>query len=164
MQRRKGTGNADWHFFTCITNNRQGKGSCEGMYIRESAIYDKIRKEITEFITNNSDTIKRMSTQKQELRKAMYELHQKDVEVNSFKRSCYEKVCLGEMSAEEYRKTVDAQTDNTDAIAEIECKIDEMDKLREKYNFYVKVRESKIAISEFIAEFICVVYIKQSDI
>lgn len=45
MQRRKGRGNVDWHFFTCITNNRKGCGCDTGMYIREPEILNAIRWE-----------------------------------------------------------------------------------------------------------------------
>jgi len=43
MQRRKGTGNAVWHFFSCITNNRKGSGCSTGMYIREPDIRNTIK-------------------------------------------------------------------------------------------------------------------------
>ena len=43
MQRRKGTGNAGWHFFSCITNNRKGSGCSTGMYIREPDIRNTIK-------------------------------------------------------------------------------------------------------------------------
>ena len=43
MQRRKGTSNAGWHFFSCITNNRKGSGCSTGMYIREPDIRNAIK-------------------------------------------------------------------------------------------------------------------------
>ena len=42
MQRRKGTSNAGWHFFSCITNNRKGSGCSTSMYIREPDIRNEI--------------------------------------------------------------------------------------------------------------------------
>lgn len=45
MQRRKGRGNVDWNFFTCITNNRKGCGCSTGMYIREPEILNAIKSE-----------------------------------------------------------------------------------------------------------------------
>jgi len=47
MQRRKGTGNAGWHFFSCITNNRKGSGCSTGMYIREPDIRNAIKSMLT---------------------------------------------------------------------------------------------------------------------
>ena len=46
LQRRKGSGKSEWHFFTCISNNRLGVGHCTGMYIREFEIMDAIRSEV----------------------------------------------------------------------------------------------------------------------
>ena len=43
MQRRKGTGNAGWNFFSCITNNRKGSGCSTGMYVREPDIRNAIK-------------------------------------------------------------------------------------------------------------------------
>ncbi|MEG0396839.1 MAG: zinc ribbon domain-containing protein, partial [Oscillospiraceae bacterium] len=43
MQRRKGRGNVDWHFFSCITNNRKGCGCSTGMYIREPEILNAVK-------------------------------------------------------------------------------------------------------------------------
>lgn len=39
MQRKRGTNHADWHFFTCNTNNRLGVCKCTGMYVREEDIF-----------------------------------------------------------------------------------------------------------------------------
>lgn len=102
MQRRKGAANAEWYFSTCITNNRKGKGSCEGMYVRESAIVDKIRLDIDSFIDVNTPIIKRISVEKQAMRKSMYELHLEDQNTNSKKRSFYERMCMDEISPKEY--------------------------------------------------------------
>lgn len=46
----KGSGNADWHFFSCICNNRLGAGHCTGMYIRESDIINAILREVRLYV------------------------------------------------------------------------------------------------------------------
>lgn len=53
MQRRKGRGNVDWHFFTCITNNRKGCGCDTGMYIREPEILNAIKLEAAKWLSLN---------------------------------------------------------------------------------------------------------------
>lgn len=53
MQRRKGRGNVDWYFFTCITNNRKGCGCSTGMYIREPEILNTIRAEASKQFGQN---------------------------------------------------------------------------------------------------------------
>lgn len=163
MQRRRCTGNTDWHFFTCIINNRNGKGSCDGMYIRESDIIDNIKSDIDSFIIVNTPTIKRMSLEEQALRKIMYELHLEYQNTNSKKRSFYEMLWNREISPKEYRERVDALTDNSKAIARLESEIDEMNKLRERYNFYVKASEGTFSITDFITKLVINVHVTQSD-
>ena len=53
MQRRKGSKNANWYFFTCITNNRVSAGQCIGMYIREDDIFNAIYHQLKLFIRLN---------------------------------------------------------------------------------------------------------------
>lgn len=52
MQRKRGTGHADWHFFICITKNRIGADHCTGMYAREedviAAIYHTLDTQVKE--------------------------------------------------------------------------------------------------------------------
>ena len=47
LQRKRGAGNADWYFFTCITKNRMGVEYCSGMYVRETAVIDAVRAELS---------------------------------------------------------------------------------------------------------------------
>jgi site-specific DNA recombinase len=53
MQRRKGSGNAPWYFFTCISNNRLGVGHCTGMYIRKADIINVILHEAKSYVQDN---------------------------------------------------------------------------------------------------------------
>lgn len=46
MQRKRGTGHADWHFFICITKNRIGADHCTGMYVREENVIAAIHQEL----------------------------------------------------------------------------------------------------------------------
>lgn len=64
MQRRKGSGNADWHFLTCISNNRLGVGHCTGMYIRELDIMNAILREVRIFVQIDTTSV---STYKNEV-------------------------------------------------------------------------------------------------
>lgn len=50
MQRKRGTGHADWYFFTCITKNRLGVDKCTGMYVREEDIFCEIYKQLKVYI------------------------------------------------------------------------------------------------------------------
>ena len=46
MQRKRGTNHADWHFFTCNTNNRLEAGKCTGMYVREEDTFGGADKKL----------------------------------------------------------------------------------------------------------------------
>lgn len=78
-QRSKGSGNADWHFFTCISNNRLGAGHCTGMYVRESDIMDTILREVRAFVQTNANSA---STYKNEIAALTDEAKQLDDEIN----------------------------------------------------------------------------------
>lgn len=165
MQRRKGSGNANWYYFTCITNNRQGWGNCEGMYIRESEIIDKIKQDINNFIIATEPRIKKMSAEKQELRKQRFMLDLEDARSRALWKSYYEQFCDGDISKEDFRAKADDLTYHTEEIVKLDKEVKELDDLREKYNFYVKVRDGKIDVGEFIEKWIkyfCI--ISKSDI
>ena len=107
MQRKRGTGHADWHFFTCITKNRLGADKCTGMYAREedvlSAIYHQLKNYVNEhFITN--------SAYKQQIREyteqtADFAQRKTTAWINAMEH--YEQYVQGEISKEEFRAAQD---------------------------------------------------------
>ena len=50
MQRKRGTGHADWHFFTCITKNRLGADKYTGMYAREEDVLRTIYCQLKDYV------------------------------------------------------------------------------------------------------------------
>ncbi len=152
LQRRKGSGNSDWHYFTCITNNRQGAGSCDGMYIRESEIIDKIKRDINAFIDATEPKIKKTSAEKQELRRQMFMFDMKDAKSNIIKASYLHQFNDGKITKDDFRVKADELIYHTEEIAKLDNEIKALDALREKYNFYAKVREGKDQINKFLKE------------
>ena len=67
MQRRRGTNHADWHFFTCLTNNRVGADCCTGMYVREEDIFSAIYHQLNLFVKANSNFNANYYAKKEEL-------------------------------------------------------------------------------------------------
>lgn len=60
LQRRKrNSGSQNYNYFSCISNNRRGHGSCSGMYIRESVILQAIEtvKEPVKVIVHDKEII-----------------------------------------------------------------------------------------------------------
>ncbi|GEM_PF-5688933 len=139
MQLRNGSGNTDWYYFTYITNNRQGANSCEGIYSRESRRIDKIKQDINTFIIETEPRIKKMSAEKQELRKQMFMLDLEDTKSKVLLQSYYEQLSVGDINKEEFRTRGDKLIYNIEKIVKLDKAIKELDSLREQYNFYVKV-------------------------
>jgi len=71
-------------------------------------------------------------------------------------KSYYEQFCDGDISKEDFRVKVDDLTYHTAEIVKLDKEIKSLDSLREKYNFYVKVkvRDGKIDVGEFIKKWI----------
>lgn len=55
MQRKRGSGHANWYFFTCPTNNRIGSDHRTGMYVREEDIFSAIYYQLKLFLKSNSN-------------------------------------------------------------------------------------------------------------
>ena len=53
MQRKRGTGHANWHFFTCITKNRLGADKCIGMYAREEDVFNAIYRQLKGYVNEH---------------------------------------------------------------------------------------------------------------
>ena len=54
MQRRKRTNKKEeYYYFSCIANSRNGMDECNGMYIKESNIYNAIDNAVKDFMANN---------------------------------------------------------------------------------------------------------------
>lgn len=53
MQRKRGTNQADWYFFTCITKNRLGVGKCTGMYVREEDVFRAIYHQLKLYVNEH---------------------------------------------------------------------------------------------------------------
>lgn len=90
MQRRKGRGNVDWYFFTCITNNRKGCGCSTGMYIREPEILNAIRMEAAQElgVSHLSSTELNTVIQNQLTEVTIYKNGQIDVHFNLQQKRC----------------------------------------------------------------------------
>lgn len=107
MQRKRGTGHADWYFFTCITKNRLGGDKCTGMYVQEEDIFCEIYKQLKVYINEKfiSGTLHKQRLQ--ELRDQIATLAQHRDEVWNSATKYYEKYVQGEARKEELRAVLD---------------------------------------------------------
>ena len=116
MQRKRGTGHADWHFFTCITKNRLGADKCTGMYAREedvlSAIYHQLKDYVNErYITNSA-----YKQQIQEYTEQIADLAQRKTTAWINAMGHYEQYVQGEISKEEFRAVQDIANHAKDVL------------------------------------------------
>ena len=107
MQRKRGTGHADWHFFTCITKNRQGAGKCTGMYAREEDVFNAIYRQLKDYV-NERYIINSTYKQKiQEYAEQIADLTQRKTTAWINAMEHYEQYVQGEISKEEFRAVQD---------------------------------------------------------
>ena len=102
MQRKRGTGHADWHFFTCITKNRLGADKCTGMYAREEDIFNAIYRQLKDYVNEHYITNLSYKQQVQEYTSRIADLVQCKTTAWINAMEHYEKYAQGEISKEEF--------------------------------------------------------------
>lgn len=103
MQRKRGTGHADWHFFTCITKNRLGANKCTGMYAREEDVLKAIYRHLKDYVNEHYITDLAYKQRIQELTSQIADLTQRKTTAWIDAMEHYEKYVQGEISKEEFR-------------------------------------------------------------
>ena len=103
MQRKRGTGHADWNFFTCITKNRWGAGKCSGMYAREEDDFNAIYRQLKDYVNEHYIANSAYKQKIQEYAKQMVDLTQRKTTawINAMEHC--EQYVQGEISKEEFR-------------------------------------------------------------
>ena len=76
MQRKRGTGHSDWHFFTCITKNRLGADKCTGMYAREEDVLRAIYRQLKDHVNEHCITALQHKQEIQQFNDKIFELAQ----------------------------------------------------------------------------------------
>ena len=102
MQRKRGTGHADWHFFTCITKNRLGAGKCTGMYARAEDIFNAIYHQLKDYVNEHYITNSAYKQKIQEYTKQIADLTQRKTTAWINAMEHYEQYVQGEISKEEF--------------------------------------------------------------
>lgn len=77
MQRKRGTGHSDWHFFTCITKNRLRADKWTGMYAREEDIFHAIYHQLKDHMNEHyiALQIRHISSRFKSTRNKLLSLH-----------------------------------------------------------------------------------------
>ncbi len=151
MQRRRGTGNADWHFFTCITKNRLGPGKCTGMYVREEDIFQAIYRQLKSYL---QDIFISDSEYKQEISKFDEEIahavEKKEAAVKNAIRH-YEDMVEGKIDKKEFRVAQDAANAVIAALSEITEGKATYEKQYQAFRKLQRASEKDIPLSEIMS-------------
>jgi site-specific DNA recombinase len=107
MQRKRGTGHADWHFFTCIVKNRLGADKCIGMYAREEDVFNTIYHQLKDYVNEHYITNSVYKQKIQEYTGQIADLAQCKTTAWINAMEHYEQYVRGEISKEEFRVVQD---------------------------------------------------------
>lgn len=152
MQRRKGSGNADWHFFTCISNNRMGTGHCTGMYIRESDIMDAIFREVRACVQANTNAA---STYKNEIASLTAKAKQLDSKINQLmetNKGRYEDFVMGIADKDDLQQCRNEREALQAELQNINSRIAVLDRKNQQYQLFCEALNNKERIGQLAAD------------
>ncbi len=154
MQRRKGSGTGDWHFFTCITNNRMGNGHCTGMYIRESDIMAAMRLEIARYVRGNKSLASERECNKSTLMKRMECLNDKLQDILDNARTLYEQYVSNIISVDEYLGCKGKHAIIKTELCDVESQISALDNAQEQYQLFCGVNQSRHGLEQLVNKYL----------
>lgn len=139
MQRREGSGKADWYFFTCISNNRLGAGHCTGMYIQEYEIIDAILSEAKRFVKANEAAVLKYKCEKTELETKATKLNIEIQECMGRSRARYEDFIKGIADQEDLKKVREETKMLRTKLHEAEDQIETLNEEQMRYQTFYDV-------------------------
>ena len=150
MQRKRGTGHADWHFFTCITKNRLGADKCTGMYAREEDVFRAIYRQLKDYVNEHYITNSAYKQQIQEYTEQIADLTQrkKMAWINAMEH--YEQYVQREISKGEFRVVQDIANQAKEVLIQAtEDKI-AYEKLYARFRKLLSASSKDIPLSEIV--------------
>lgn len=132
MQRKRGSGRADWFFFTCITRNRHGTEYCDGAYIRESDIMLAIRRELQTMQPQCLASATQCEDKIVEIKKELHNFVDMENIQMSKRQEAYERYVLGRYTTQEYKKEVNKFPLLTFQINQLQAELERLEETREK--------------------------------
>ncbi|WP_455654995.1 recombinase family protein [Phascolarctobacterium sp.] len=147
-------GNADWHFFTCISNNRLGAGHCTGMYIHEADIMDAILREVKSYVQANTNAD---LTHKNEMTSLVIQAGQLDGKINQIietKRSRYEDFVMGIADKDDLQQYREEHEVLQAKLQEIRSRIGALNQKYHQYQLFCDVLNNKQKIGLLVADYL----------
>ena len=154
LQRKHGTGNADWYFFTCITKNRMSKEYCLGIYIRESAVMSAIRAEISNIIKSQQQI---MSCKRKEQRYLECENSQieQDNRIQSIeRRKIYEDMVMGKLTKEEAISLKIALPDFSDELLQRKSNLEQIRIKLEQFQTFCNAEKEQATFKKLLSRYL----------
>ena len=150
MQRKRGTGHADWHFFTCITKNRLGADKCTGMYAREEDVFNAIYHQLKDYVNEHYITNSAYKQKIQAYTGQIADLTQRKTTAWINAMEHYEKYVQGEISKEEFRAVQDVANQAKEVLIEAtECK-STYEKQYARFQKLLSASSKNIPLSEIV--------------
>ena len=150
MQRKRGTGHADWHFFTCITKNRLGAGKCTGMYAREEDIFNAIYRQLKDYVNEHYITNSAYKQQIQEYTEQIADLAQRKTTAWINAMEHYEQYVQREISKEEFRAVQDIANQAKEALVLATEDKDAFEKQYVEFRKLLSASSKDIPLSEIV--------------
>ena len=150
MQRKRGTGHADWHFFTCITKNRLGADKCTGMYVREEDVFNALYRQLKVYVSKHYITDLQNKQQIQEFNHQISELTKISERTWANAMKYYEQYVRGETDKEDLRAALDTAHDAKSALADVTEQKAAYDKEYSVFRKLLSASDKRIPISEIM--------------
>ena len=163
MQRRKGSGNANWYFFTCITNNRMGAGNCIGMYIRESALMEAIKANILQYGERHKDILlnskrDRLSIEERlAAAKRIFTFH-----IDHCQHS-FEQSADGEITEGEFKMVLAKKKAAEQEVRAIEAEIEQFEREHQKHECLSRIKADEDCLGKAISTYLQSVTVYNAD-
>ena len=150
MQRKRGTGHADWHFFTCITKNRLGSDKCTGMYAREEDVLSTIYRQLKDYVNEHYITNSAYKQQIQEYTELITDLAKRKTTAWINAMEHYEQYVQGEISKEKFRVVQDIANQAKEALIQVTESKTDYEKQYAKFRKLLSASSKDIPLSEIM--------------
>ncbi len=152
MQRKRGSSQADWYFFTCVAKNRSGSDYCTGEYIRELDILSAIRQELSvqrsQFVASETECQKRVIAIKEEIHKL------EDIQAARLqeRRKAYERFAMGQYTSTEYKSAVGELPSLIPQIDALKIELEKNESTRTMLQLKISAIHDRNAFGAFLKE------------
>lgn len=130
MQRKRGSGGADWFFFTCITKNRHGAEYCDGAYIRGSDIRLAIRQEVQVMQPQCLASIAQCDKRIAEVTGKLHDLKDKENIQLAKRQEAYKLYITGQYTTQEYKEAVIEFPLSSLQINQLQAELERLEKIK----------------------------------